>query len=285
MLLKNGLFVFLLVGALCVVGGCSTAPSGAGGVVRDSHERLNGVLWVQTSAEYEVMTRSLFAQAQLSLARAKADGKWTAALEQTENYESLPPAIIVDIDETILDNSPFSGRLVKARSGYDHAIWTEWAGQGLAGAIPGAVEFLQYADKSGVTVLYVTNREYGVEAATRKNLQALGFPITERTDVVLTKKEPPHNWASDKAARRAFLAKTYRILLLIGDDLGDFVSGSKNAPEVRQELAQKYSQRWGVSWFLLPNPLYGSWETSLYDQSLPDQQVLEHKIDHVTGFE
>lgn len=285
MLQKNAFIVFFLLGCLCFAEGCSTAPSAAGGMIRDSHERLNGVLWIQTSAEYEVMTRSLFAQAQQSLARAKADGMWTAALEQTENYDLLPPAIIVDIDETILDNSPFSGRLVKARSGYDHAIWTEWAGQGIAGAIPGAVELLQYAHQNGVTVLYVTNREYGVEAATRKNLQALGFPITEGTDVVLTKKEPPHNWGSDKTSRRGFLAKNYRILLLIGDDLGDFVSGAKSDPEVRRQLAQKHAQRWGVSWFLLPNPLYGSWETSLYDQSLSDQQVLEHKIDHVTGFE
>lgn len=200
------------------------------------------------------MTMSLYRQAKESLDRAKADVTWTAALEQTENYESIPPAIVVDIDETILDNSPFSGRLIKKRSGYDHGIWTEWAKQGTAAAIPGAVDFLQDADKMGVTVLYVTNRECGVEAATRKNLRALGFPITEKVDVVLTKKEPPHNWTSDKASRRKLLAKDYRILLLIGDDLGDFVSGAKSDPASRRQKVQKHADKWGVFWFLLPNP-------------------------------
>ncbi|WP_447964618.1 5'-nucleotidase, lipoprotein e(P4) family [Nitrospira sp. Ecomares 2.1] len=283
MLQQNVLRFFLLLSCLYFVGGCSTAPSGAGVMVRDSHERLNGVLWIQTSAEYEVMAQTLYVQAKLALDRSLADTS-LSALEQAGNYQSLPPAIVVDIDETIFDNSPFSGRLIKERSGYDHGIWTEWAKQGAAAPIPGAVDFLRYAHRKGVTVLYVTNREYDVELATRKNLQNLGFPLTTTTDTVLTKNEPPHNWPSDKTTRRSELAKDYRILLLIGDDLGDFVSGAKSDPATRRQLAQKHKKRWGDSWFLLPNPLYGSWETSLYDKSLRDQQVLQKKIERVKGF-
>ena len=96
-------------------------------------------------------------------------------------------------------------------------------------------------------------------------------------DTVLSEGEPPYNWPSDKSSRRQYLANRFRILLLIGDDLGDFVSGARDAPENRLRLAREHSRRWGTSWFLLPNPMYGSWELSLALPAQADDDRLKAK--------
>ena len=84
-------------------------------------------------------------------------------------------------------------------------------------------------------------------------------------------------------ARRAFVARTYRILLLVGDDLRDFVSVPRGtAPADRVALAQRYADRWGERWFLLPNAMYGSWEQSLHASGLDDDALLRSK--RVPGF-
>jgi predicted secreted acid phosphatase len=102
---------------------------------------------------------------------------------------------------------------------------------------------------------------------------------------VLSRDEKP-DWGSDKSSRRAAIAKTHRILLLIGDDLGDFVSGAKDTPKNRVQLVQNHGSFWGTRWFLLPNPMYGSWDYSLYDHnfSLPENEILSRKFDSIEDF-
>lgn len=244
---------------------------------RNTHELLNGVLWMQTSAEYRALSISAYRQAADALDRALRDPAWVAALEQRRESTNLPPAVILDLDETVLDNTGFETRLVRHNTVYDRVQWEEWVMQAVAPAVPGALEFLEYARSRGVAIFFVTNRTSKHKEFTRKNLQKLGIALPSEMDTVLSVGDEPHKWTGDKTSRRAFLASQYRILLLIGDDLGDFVSVHGLSPDARQEVAMSHREKWGVSWFLISNPLYGSWETSLYSAKLSDKEVLERK--------
>lgn len=285
----RGCLVLALTAALA---SCTTAPKRppqagvpAPAVVRDTHERLQGVLWVQTSAEFDVLSRVLYRQATESLEPALADPTWTAALEQTGDFARLPPAVVLDLDETVLDNSAFEGRLVADRTTYSSKLWGEWVLRSGAGVLPGTAEFLSAAEGRSVTIFYVTNREAAQEKDTLANLIRLGLPVDPAGARILSKSEKPE-WGSDKSSRRAEIAASYRILLLIGDDLGDFVSGVRDLPEKRVQLARRHAAMWGRRWFLLPNPLYGSWDSALYghDSTLSDAEILERKRGQVKAY-
>ncbi|RME01314.1 MAG: hypothetical protein D6812_08315 [Deltaproteobacteria bacterium] len=229
------------------------------------HDNLNATLWMSHAAEYRMIVLEIYAAAQRSLDAALADPTWHAALEQGEDSTALPPAIIVDIDETVLDNTPYQARLVRENATYSSASWHQWVMQARARALPGAKAFLQYAAGRGVRVFYITNRNAQDEEATRRNLVSEGLPLVEEEDTVLTRHER-EEWGSDKASRRAYVAQRYRILLLLGDDLNDFVSGARSgSPADRLSLARRHEDAWGSKWFLFPNPTYGSWEGALYD--------------------
>jgi 5'-nucleotidase (lipoprotein e(P4) family) len=229
---------------------------------RHTHENLNAVLWMQTAAEYRASAIQAYRLAQLQLDAALRDPAWSAAIEQTGDASSLPPAVILDLDETVLDNSAFQARAVQETSTYSDDAWNRWAEERKAGAIPGAIEFLTYAKRRGVTPFYVTNRDHQVEDATRDVLARLGVPVTVERDAVLTRHE--NGWdASDKSSRRQSVAENYRVLLLIGDNLEDFVAGARGSVVDRTALMQKYESFWGRKWIVLPNPTYGSWETAL----------------------
>lgn len=250
----------------------------------DTHELLNASLWIQTAAEYRVVCRTIFGAATKALDTALDDPTWTAALEQAGPFGSLRPAVIVDLDETVLDNSPFAGRMVLDRMPFDLKVWAEWVARAEAAALPGSLEFLRYAEGRGVTVFYVTNRSADQETATRSNLARLGLALPSGTDTVLTSRERP-DWGSDKSSRRAYVAASYRVLLLVGDDLGDFLAGARDTPENRIALAERRLDYWGTRWFLVPNPMNGSWETALYGHEFPPyQEVLRRKLAKVRSF-
>ena len=261
----------------CLVSVVTTASLLGCSGARNTHELLNSVLWMQTSAEYHVFSKTAYKQAREALDNALHEPTWTATLEQGEDLDKLPPAVILDLDETVLDNTSFEGRLIRSNTSYNRDQWEEWVQQAVAPAVPGSLEFLEYARSKGVAIFFVTNRSGKHEESTRKNLQRLGIALPPEMDTVLSVGERPYNWPADKASRRSFLANQYRIILLIGDDLGDFVSGAVAAPEDRIRLAQQHDNRWGVSWFLIPNPNYGSWESSLYVKGLADAEILKAK--------
>ena len=125
-----------------------------------------------------------------------------------------------------------------------------------------------------------TARAVTEQGATLKNLAALG--IAASNDTVLCPGE--NGWTTDKTARRALVAKSYRVLLLVGDDMNDFVSTAKLTPTERLTLAKTHSDRWGKSWIMLPNPLYGSWERAVYAGLTADEEILLRKREQVKGF-
>ena len=227
------------------------------------HENLNAVLWVQTALEYEATTLQAYRLAQVQLDAALTDPSWTAAIEQKGDVSRLPPAVVLDIDETVLDNSYYQARMIRDNTPYSTTTWDPWVMEGRATAIPGAREFIQYAAQKGVAVFYITNRTANLEDATRENLAATGFPLETGIDTILSRGERPEWSASAKGPRRAHVAASHRILLLVGDDLGDFVVDAAGTPEERSAHTEPYRDWWGRRWIMIPNPTYGSWERAI----------------------
>lgn len=226
-----------------------------------TYENLNAVLWMQTSVEYQAAARQTYRGAEAALLRGLRDDHWTAALEQSGDYTKLPPAVILDLDETVLDNSVYQARNVLDGKGYSDDTWNKWVEERAAGSVPGAVDFIQFAHANGVTPIYITNRvcdpanENDATVAALRNLQ---LPISRDGGLLCA----ANSAESDKTQRRARTAEHYRILLLIGDQLGDFLQIPKPLADLagREKLYEAHQRLWGDRWFQLPNPTYGSWE-------------------------
>lgn len=220
------------------------------------------VAWVRSSVEYAALSQQAYRAASQSLEAALAEPRWTAALEQKTGFEELPPAVILDLDETVLDNSEHQASLAAQRIAFDNDKWNAWVSQAKATAVPGAIEFLKFAQMRGVALVYVTNRTCKANDEndpTVRNLRRLGAPWVPAR---LLCREGS---SSDKGARRAAVAETYRVLMLIGDDFQDFVSvpSEQNSIAGRRAILGPNQQFFGERWFLLPNPMYGSWERVL----------------------
>ena len=245
------------------------------------HPLLNATLWTQTAVEYDGVTRGAYQLAEEMLTPALADSTWSADLEQVDRspaqYRDKPPAVVLDVDETVLDNSPYQARLIQQDAAYDSESWAAWSRERTADAVPGARAFTQHADSLGVQVIYLTNRDASLEEATRDNLRQLGFPVQDAPDAVLTQGERP-GW-EPKDPRREWVAERYRILLLVGDNLGDFVEPADTSLAARQQIADRHDRFWGTRWIALPNPQYGSWDGALfqYDYGLSPLEQLRQK--------
>ncbi|MEM8710459.1 MAG: HAD family acid phosphatase [Planctomycetota bacterium] len=252
--------------AVAALAACQATSSGAGDVA--GNPLTLATLYANTSAEYAAATRGVYAAAEAAFPKLLVDTSHTAALEQRgQRFADLPPAIILDVDETVLDNSPFEVRLIEDGTAYPTG-WADWCSEAAAEPVPGALEFTQLAAASGVEVFYVTNRKEGVKKGTVENLRSLGFPLNPRVDTVLMRDGQP-DWGSDKTSRRLHVAANYRIVMLFGDNTGDFLglAGAKGSPEERMDAVGAFGDRWGRSWFMLPNPMYGYWDGAVLDDN------------------
>ncbi len=242
-----------------------------------AHDNLNATAWLQASAEADMAHRQTWRAAQALLDEALADPDWDALIpaDRIAPLAGLPPAVVVDVDETVLDNSPYQVRLIRDDAEFNEATWNAWVDEGRAGAVDGAVAFAREATKRGVTMIYLTNREHGKSAATRANLEALGFPKVAESPFLGLGMDTPGCTpkGSDKGCRRQWVAQRYRVLMQMGDQLGDFFNIAENTPAARAAALQTHDAWVGQRWFMLANPSYGSWEPALYgnDRSLsPD---------------
>lgn len=227
-----------------------------------AHDMLLANLWMQRAVEYKANALTVYALAGLRLDEALADKNWTAApAEQTGDFQSLPPAVVLDVDETVLDNSKYEVWLMQADQSFSTKTWNQFCAARISGAIPGALAFTKHAESKGVTVFYVTNRGAETEKDTRANMQTLGFPMGGNVDTFLMQGEKPE-WAGAKSTRRAAIAKHYRILLNIGDNLGDFDDRYRSSEADRIKAFEAALPYWGKQWLMLANPTYGSFDTS-----------------------
>jgi len=236
---------------------------------------LLATLWMQKSIEYKGAALTAFTLARIRLDQALADKNWTAAPgEQNGAYQDKPPAVVLDVDETIMDNSGYQAWTVIAGTRFDPKTWTAYVNSQTSLAIPGAVEFTKYAESKGVKVFYVTNRTKEEEPGTAKNMEALGFPMGGNVDTLLTSREQP-DWTSAKSTRRAYIAKDYRILLNLGDNYGDFSDDYRGDEAARLKSYEANKDRFGKEWIMLPNPTYGSFESATFNHDFkktPDEQ-------------
>lgn len=236
------------------------------------HEMLNAVLWQQHAAEYRAVALQTYALAAARLDEALDDPSWSAALEQTGGGTGLPPAVILDLDETVFDNGPYEARIVTQLGEYSPASFARWCESETPGAVPGAVEFISMARKRGVQVFFYTARREELAGCTVRSLKALGLGDDVAGSVFL-------RGAGSKSEVRARLARTHRILLLVGDNLEDFVDGSKSTPAARVNLVQQHAGWFGRRWIVLPNPVYGHWEAAYYgfDYDVPRHEKVQSK--------
>ena len=227
-------------------------------------QSMLSVLYVQTSTEFAANNIQTFNNASKALDMALKDKTWTAALEQKDNFISKEPAIIIDVDETVLDNSSFQSRTILSGLSYPNG-WAKWVNESKATAVEGVYEFLHYANESNVKIFYVTNRLESFREPTIRNLKSLGLPFDDSLNSLIMREDED---VRDKTERRKNIAENYRIVLLLGDQLTDFIS-TKEAyvyHSDRKKLANKYSDMWGSKWFMITNPTYGRWELSIYDE-------------------
>ena len=227
-----------------------------------THENLNALVWVRRAAEYRGLTFQAYQAASPALDRARKNKKSTAAVEQEPlpkgKLKKLPPAIILDLDETVLENSVYQVELLRRNETFSGVSWQAWVARAEATALPGAKAFLDYADSKKVAIFYITNRVCDAGNTADPTVAVLRKErLPFRPERLLCRKD-----TSDKAPRRAAVAATHRIAMLFGDDLNDFVTAAAPGLDARDKAAAAYADRWGKQWFLLPNPMYGSWEAA-----------------------
>jgi 5'-nucleotidase (lipoprotein e(P4) family) len=164
-------------------------------------------------------------------------------------------AVVVDIDETVLNNSPYQALVIEKNSHFPKC-WDTWCEQAAAKPVPGAVSFLKYADSLGFQVFYVTNRSMKLKAATMKNLREFDFPQVTDGHVYMK------TTTSDKEPRRQTISKKYDIVLLAGDNLGDLYEATGKYPQ-RNQKVKALRNDFGMKYIVLPNPMYGTWPAGL----------------------
>lgn len=251
-----------------------------------AHDILNAALWMQRSVEYKAHALAAYALARIRLDEALANKSVTAAPEeQTGDFQSLPPAVILDLDETVLDNSGFQVWMIKAGKTFHPKVWTQFVASETSTPIPGSLEFAKYADSKGVKVFYVSNRTGDEEEATRRNMERYGYPMGGNVDTFLMSRERKE-WSSAKSTRRAHIAKDYRILLNVGDNFGDFSDAYRGTEEERLKVYEAHAARWGREWIMLANPAYGSFESAPFKHNykLPPGEQRKAKLEVLQGW-
>jgi len=260
-------FVLFLLAVVVTLSACVPSPDGHNGIDR-------GVLWVRNSAEFEALALQTYSAASDDLEKFIADPTWSALPHQNDAAD-LPLAIIADVDETIVSNVEFQ---VSLQPPFKNSKMNTWNNLNAAKPIPGAVEFVARAQNAGVQVFFLTNRPCekiaGVEdpcrqkAVTIQDLREVGISV-DADHVMLANEQL--GWDREKSTRRKHIAKTHRVIMLLGDDLGDFIACTREKPlhpctegatiASRYAAARELNSYWGEGWYVLPNPMHGSWTT------------------------
>ncbi|MES2279726.1 MAG: 5'-nucleotidase, lipoprotein e(P4) family [Bacteroidota bacterium] len=205
-------------------------------------------LYQQRAAEYKALCFQAYNIARLRIAEA------------VKHKGTKPLAVVTDIDETLLDNSPEDARAAINNQEFDSKAWKKWTAQGIADTVPGAPAFFKYAASKGVKVFYITNRDEDERPGTLKNLQLYHLPYADDTHLLLK------TTTSSKESRRQEVLKKYNIVLLCGDNLADFDALYDNHPneQNREANTQKLRKQFGNKYIVLPNPSYGDFEGALF---------------------
>lgn len=213
--------------------------------------KLFAALFQQRAAEYKALCLQAF-----NIAHVRID-------EALLTSKNKPLAIVTDIDETVLDNSPYDVKQSLQGKDYEQKSWEQWTSLAKADTVPGALPFLKYASSKGVRIFYLTNRAEAERSGTLSNLVRFGFPDAVNENLILKQT------VSSKEARRQAIAEKYEIVLLMGDNLADFSSlFDKKPEEERNKNLYASASQFGKKFIVLPNPVYGDWEGAAYQYNL-----------------
>lgn len=205
-------------------------------------------LWFQRASECRALYYQAFNMAKLSL-----DNQLSA-----DSDKSKPKAVVVDIDETVLDNSPFETNSIRTGKNFTRETWKEWTDMAKASPTPGSLEFLKYAESKGVETFYISNRSTSALVKTIENLKNLGFPFADENHVLLKSE------TSIKTVRRNKVLETHDILILAGDNVGDFDEFLEDrSTDFGFTKVDHMKAQFGQRFIVLPNPMYGSWEKEI----------------------
>jgi len=272
----------ILLPCLWLVVACVPKKDTQTSMVTESRDALLATVWMQNSAEYEGLTRTIFHRAGDALEDLVAKPDHTAFEPQKDDSRlgQKPPALLIDLDETVFDNSSYQVELMRRGESFNQESWSVWVNMARAKAVPGALAFLHRAQRLGVTVFYVSNRLELNEQPTLANLEKLGAPMVDGIDITLLKEE-----TSDKEPRRLKVAETHRIVMMLGDTLGDFHSGYDEADIAkRDEWCKQHRAHFGYDWFVLPNPVYGKWDLAA-QKAYPDLDATSARMKVLSGYE
>jgi 5'-nucleotidase (lipoprotein e(P4) family) len=236
------------LGTAIALGACNQTPatlSTPNGPLAAPRQLPNEIRWFRTAAEYKALTRQAYAIASEKLP------------ELSRDIAAQSWAVILDADETVLDNSEYQRRRAMLDSGYTEATWAMWVNERAAPPIPGAPEFTRRVHELGGRVAIVTNRADSLCAATRANLQTAGI----EADIVLCQTPG----ASDKNPRFQRVQNgtavagvpALAVVAWVGDNILDF-------PGMTQAMRSdpRAFDQFGKKFFVLPNPMYGSWQSN-----------------------
>lgn len=227
---------------------------------RVNDQAVLALIWMQRSAEYKALSHQAYNALIDTVKNAEDD------------FHKKPMAIILDIDETVLDNTPYKARSVGTNIGKARGAFHKWVEEERAEVLPGAAKALQFADKHGVELFYVSGRSAKNDIPfTMKNLKAKGVPVRDESRLLFQKD------SSSKASRFAEVEKKYDVIAYVGDNLLDFPFASTSMNEAtRNFLVSKNYKKFGKKFIMLPNPDYGSWEYVLADnyRKLSPEEVL-----------
>lgn len=209
---------------------------------------LWGAVWQQKASEYKALCFQAY-----NVARIQLD-------EILKTPHDHPLAVVTDIDETILDNSPYQVHSALRNEEYSDSSWMVWTQRVDCDTVPGGLSFFRYAKSRGVDVFYITNRLEEEREQTLKELQRWGFPDASNDHLILKTA------GSGKEPRRAIVAKTHQIVMLFGDNLSDFSAAFDKQPlDKRNDATRHNAAQFGTRFIVLPNVMYGDWEGALYN--------------------
>lgn len=228
---------------------------------RQNEYMLLAVLYQQTAAEVRALQYQVY-----QIARRVLDEKLSK-----EKFKK-PPAIIVDVDETVLDNSPYEAQCILGNFKYPQN-WDVWCMLAKAQAIPGSVEFLNYAYSRKVKIFYITNRKEHLKQATIKNLIDVGFPDVSDETVLCYQN------TSSKELRRQKIREKYDVIMMFGDNLLDFTDDwAHKSIEQRFFITDSLRHKFGTEYFVLPNAMYGDWEGAIYNYDFGLDEAVKYRL-------
>ncbi|HBL77023.1 MAG: 5'-nucleotidase, lipoprotein e(P4) family [Bacteroidetes bacterium GWF2_42_66] len=223
-----------------------------------SSEHLSqALLWFQHSPEMHALYVQGYNTAKQAL----------ACNLKNKQYKEKKNAVVVDIDETILNNGLYDGWLYFSGKAYSDSSWNAWGQDAIAEPLPGTVDFLNFAKDLGCEVFYVSNRKQNpLFEPTLQNLKKFNLPFADEKHLLLktdTDKTPAGKTTKEKRRLRIENELNYEILLLCGDQMADFDDAfdiiSGGTEEQIKDSINTYKEKFGSRFIILPNPVYCDW--------------------------